>query len=390
MPTTVGVVRETAPGERRVALVPDAAARLRDRGVRVLLESGAGTAAMFPDRAYTQAGATVTTAPDVYGQADVLACVSPPEKARLRPGQVIVGLLQPATRPGQIRDWASAGVTAISLDQLPRTLSRAQPMDALTSQASVTGYKAVLAAASAYGGYLPMMMTAAGTVRPATVLVLGAGVAGLQAIGTARRLGAVVTGYDVRPEAREEVSSLGARFLDLGQPVEAAGAGGYARELTAAERAAQQRALDDRIAGFDIVITAAAVPGRRPPLLVTETALKGMRPGAVVVDTASGPLGGNVALSQPDATVVVGDGVTVIGAGNLPAQMPAAASTAYARNITALLSYLLRDGVLAIDPADELQSAIVVCHGGVLLSPAAGALAPQAHPEQAHPEGEAA
>jgi NAD(P) transhydrogenase subunit alpha len=381
MPTTVGVVKETTPGERRVALVPDAVARLRDRGARVLLESGAGTAATFTDRAYTEAGATITTAADVYGQADVLACVSPPEGAQLRPGQVIAGLLQPAIRPEQVRDWASAGVTAISLDQLPRTLSRAQPMDALTSQASVTGYKAVLVAASAYGGYLPMMMTAAGTVRPATVLVLGAGVAGLQAIGTARRLGAVVTGYDVRPEAREEVCSLGARFLDLGESVEASGAGGYARELTAAERAAQQHALDDRIAGFDIVITAAAVPGRRPPLLVTEAALKGMRPGAVVVDTASGPLGGNVALSRPDATVVVGDGVTVIGAGNLPAQMPAAASTAYARNITALLSYLLRDGVLAIDPADELQSAIVVCRGGVLLTPAAGALAPQAHPE---------
>lgn len=363
---TVGVVRETTPGERRVALVPDAVARLRESGIQVLVQSGAGAAATFTDSAYTRAGATVTTATDVYTQADVVVCVSPPDDAELRHGQAILGLLQPAAQPDRIRDWASAGATAISLDQLPRTLSRAQAMDALTSQANVAGYKAVLVAANAYGGYLPMMMTAAGTVKPATLLVLGAGVAGLQAIGTARRLGAVVTGYDVRPEAREEVRSLGARFLDLGESVDASGSGGYARELTEAERDAQQHALDERIAGFDIVITAAAVPGRRPPLLVTETALKGMRPGSVVVDTASGPLGGNVARSQPDSTVVTGDGVTVIGAGNLPAQLPAAASTAYARNICATLSYLLPDGVLTIDTADELQSAIVVCHEGSL------------------------
>jgi len=194
-----------------------------------------------------------------------VVCVSPPDGAALHSGQVIVGLLQPSARPGLIRDWAASGVTAISLDQLPRTLSRAQPMDALTSQANITGYKAVLVAANAYGGYFPMLMTAAGTVRPASVLVLGAGVAGLQAIGTARRLGAVVTGYDVRPEARDDVISLGARFLDLGEPVEASGSGDYARALTSAEREAQQRALDDRVAGFDIVITTAGVPagGRR-------------------------------------------------------------------------------------------------------------------------------
>jgi len=220
-----------------------------------------------------------------------------------------------------------------------------------------------------------MMMTAAGTVKPATVLVLGAGVAGLQAIGTARRLGAIVTGYDVRPETRQEIASLGARFLDLAAAVEAAaGAGGYARELTGAERDAQQRALDGRIAALGIVITTAAVPGRRPPVLVTEEALKGMRPGSVVVDLASGPLGGNVALSQPDATVETGNGVTVIGAGSLPAQMPIAASTAYARNVAATLSEFVRDGALTIDPADELQAAIVVAHGGKVLNPAVRAL----------------
>jgi NAD(P) transhydrogenase subunit alpha len=372
--TTTGVVRETTPGERRVALVPDVAARLRKAGMEVLIEAGAGAGAKFSDDAYVGAGATVTTAGEVYERADVLACVSPPDNTALHPGQVMLGLLQPLARPDLMRDLARTRITAISLDLLPRTLSRAQSMDALTSQASVAGYKAVLVAADAYGGYLPMMMTAAGTVKPATVLVLGAGVAGLQAIGTARRLGAIVTGYDVRPETRQEIASLGARFLDLGAAVEAAGAGGYARELTAAERDAQQRALDERIAAFDIVITTAAVPGRRPPVLVTEEALKGMRPGSVVVDLASGPLGGNVALSRPDATVETGHGVTVIGAGSLPAQMPIAASTAYARNVAATLGEFVRDGALTIDPGDELQAAIVVAHDGKVRNAAVRAL----------------
>jgi len=372
--TTIGVVGETTPGERRVALVPDVAARLRRAGMEVLIEAGAGARAKFTDGAYAGAGATVTTADEVYDRADVLACVSPAAGAPLHSGQVLLGLLQPLARPDLIGDLARAGVTAISLDLLPRTLSRAQSMDALTSQASVAGYKAALVAADAYGGYFPMMMTAAGTVKPATVLVLGAGVAGLQAIGTARRLGAIVTGYDVRPETRQEIASLGARFLDLGTAVEAVGAGGYARELTAAERDAQQRALDERIAAFDIVITTAAVPGRRPPVLVTEEALKGMRPGSVVVDLASGPLGGNVALSQPDTVVETGTGVTVIGAGSLPAQMPVAASTAYARNVAATLGEFVRDGGLTIDPADELQAAIVVTHAGKVLNAAVRAL----------------
>jgi len=371
---TMGVVRETTPGERRVALVPDVVARLRGAGMEVLIEIGAGAGAKFPDSAYAGAGATVTTAGEVYERADVLACVSPPDDAALHPGQVLLGLLQPLARPDLIGDLARAGVTAISLDLLPRTLSRAQSMDALASQASVAGYKAALVAADAYGGYFPMMMTAAGTVKPASVLVLGAGVAGLQAIGTARRLGAVVTGYDVRPETRQEIASLGARFLDLGTAVEAAGAGGYARELTTAERDAQQRALDERIAAFDIVITTAAVPGRRPPVLVTEEALKGMRPGSVVVDLASGPLGGNVALSKPDTAMETGNGVTVIGAGSLPARMPIAASTAYARNVAATLGEFVRDGALTVDPGDELQAAIVVAHAGKLLNAAVLAL----------------
>jgi proton-translocating NAD(P)+ transhydrogenase subunit alpha len=371
-PITVGAVRETAPGEHRVALVPEVAARLRTTGIEVLVESGAGRGALLSDEAYTAAGATITTAADLYARADIVLCISPPQDAALRSGQAIVGLLDPAGRPERIRDWARAGVTAISLDRIPRTLSRAQSMDVLTSQASIAGYKAALVAANAYGGYLPMLTTAAGTVKPATVLVLGAGVAGLQAIATARRLGAVVTGYDVRPQTRAEITSLGARFLELGTAIEAAGAGGYARELTEEERQAQQRALDSAIAGFDVVITAAAVPGRRPPLLVSEQALKAMRPGTVVVDTACGPLGGNVALSQPDATAVLFDGVTVVGAGNLAAQVPAAASTAYARNLRAVLESLIHDGALEIEPQDEVHAAIVLAHAGRLLDPAAG------------------
>jgi NAD(P) transhydrogenase subunit alpha len=219
-----------------------------------------------------------------------------------------------------------------------------------------------------------MLITAAGTVKPATVLVLGAGVAGLQAIGTARRLGAVVTGYDVRPEARAEVLSVGARFLELGGAVEALGAGGYARELTAAERQDQQKALDERIPAFDVVITTAAVPGRRPPLLVTAAALAGMRAGSVVVDTAAGPLGGNVALSQPGTTVTVPPGVLVVGAGNLPSAMPAAASAAYARNVQAALALLLPDGEPQLDLGDELQAAMVVCRDGELRNDAVRAL----------------
>jgi NAD(P) transhydrogenase subunit alpha len=248
-------------------------------------------------------------------------------------------------------------------------LSRAQPLDALTSQANIAGYKAVLVAASAYGGYFPMLMTAAGTVKPAAVLVLGTGVAGLQAIGTARRLGAVVTAYDVRAETKAEVESLGARFLDLSAVGSGSGSGGYARELTGAERDAQQQQLASQLARFDVVITTAKVPGRHPPVLVTAQALDGMRAGSVVVDLAASDLGGNVEGSVPDRSVVLGNGVTVIGAGNLPSAMATAASNAYARNITALVTELVRDGVLVIDLTDEIQAAVVVTHAGSIVNP---------------------
>jgi NAD(P) transhydrogenase subunit alpha len=259
-------------------------------------------------------------------------------------------------------------VTAISLDLLPRTLSRAQSMDALSSQANVAGYKAALLAADLYGGYFPMLMTAAGTVRPATVLVLGAGVAGLQAVGTARRLGAVVTGYDVREAARADIASTGATVLDL--QAEASGEGGYARALTAAETARQQDAMAAAVARFDVVITTAQVPGRTPPVLVNAAALAAMRPGSVVVDLAASPLGGNVVGSEPDRTVVTDAGVTLVGAGNLAAAVPRAASTAYARNVVALLGHLIKDGRPALDRADEITAGVLVTQDGAVVHPA--------------------
>ena len=363
---TIGVPNQDTPGERRVALVPEVVAKLCAQGRRVLVESGAGAGAWLPNSAYADAGASIVTAGQLYDHADVVACVHPPAHESLHSGQTVLGLLRPALHPALIQGWADRGITALALERLPRKLSRAQTMDALTSQANITGYKSVLVAANSYGGYLPMLMTAAGTVRPATVLVLGAGVAGLQAIGTARRLGAVVTGYDIRAAAKAEITSLGAKFLELPGPADAGDAGGYARALTEAERQAQQRALDAEIGTFDIVITAAGLPDGRPPVLVTEAALAGMRPGSVVVDTMRGPLGGNVALSEQDVTVTVPPGVIVIGAGNLPSTMPAAASAAYARNIAATIDHLLHDGPGPIDLSDEIAAAIVLTHGGAI------------------------
>jgi NAD(P) transhydrogenase subunit alpha len=370
----VGVVKETDPTEHRVAVVPDVVPKLRELGLDVVVESDAGAAAWFSDSAYTQVGASVRPAGEV-AEADLLTCVGPPAPewiAERRAGQILIGLLNPLGRPDVVAACAAAGVTALSLELLPRTISRAQAMDALTSQANIAGYKSVLVAADAYGRYFPMLMTAAGTAKPAQVLVLGVGVAGLSAIGTARRLGALVTGYDIRPETREEVRSVGARFLDLPGVGPGSGEGGYARALTDEEREAQQEALQQRIGDFDIVITTALVPGRRPPVLVTQEALKGMRPGSVVVDLAAGPLGGNVEGSRPETRAVVADGVTLIGAGNLPSAMAPGASSAYARNITALLAQLVQDGEPAIDLTDEIMAAVVVTSAGKVVNPAGG------------------
>ena len=293
----VGVVKEVTPGERRVALTPDAVGRLGPGGIDVLVESGAGDGAWFPDSAYAEAGATIVSRDELLTAADAIVTVGKPEGsvlAGLRAGQAVFGMLAPLTDPDLAAGLAARGVTAISLDGLPRTLSRAQQMDALTSQSNVAGYKAVLVAASAFGRFFPLLITAAGTARPAKVLVLGTGVAGLQAIGTARRLGAVVTGYDVRPSSKSEVESLGATFLELKSVTSAAGEGGYARELTEDERRAQQAELSGHIAAHDVVITTAQVPGRRPPLLVTEDTVKAMAAGSVIVDMAASTLGGNV------------------------------------------------------------------------------------------------
>lgn len=374
---TVGVLKETTPGEQRVAVVPESVPALARTGIRVLVEPGAGAAAWYADDAYERAGATIASRDDVISGAGVLAGLGAPAPeliARLRAGQAVVGMLRPLAQPELAARLARAGVTAISLDGLPRTVSRAQSMDALTSQANVAGYKAVLVAADHFGRFFPMLITAAGTSRPANVLVLGAGVAGLQAMGTARRLGAVVTGYDIRPETREQIESVGARLLKLASVAPAESEGGYARALTAEEQTAQQADLVAQVARFDIVIATAQVPGRRPPLLVTAEAMKGMQAGSVLVDLAASSLGGNVEGSVPDQAVLTDDGVLIIGAGNLPAQMPAAASAAYSHNIAALLAELVRDGALKIDLADEIQAGVVITHQGTVVHPAVAAL----------------
>jgi NAD(P) transhydrogenase subunit alpha len=352
--TTVGVVVESEPDERRVALVPKAVSTLVNAGVAVVVESGAGDAALLPDDLYTAAGAVIG---DAWG-CDVVVKVAPPtatEVARLRSGQTLVGFLAPRNADNQIGALTSAGVQAFAVEAIPR-ISRAQVMDALSSQANVAGYKAVLLAASLSTRFFPMLTTAAGTVKPATVLVLGVGVAGLQALATAKRLGARTTGYDVRPEVSDQVRSVGAQWLDLG--IDAAGEGGYARELTEDERAAQQTKLEQAIGGFDVVITTALVPGRPAPRLVTAAAVAGMKPGSVVVDMA-GETGGNCELTEPGQTVVK-HGVTIASPLNLPATMPEHASELYAKNLTSLLELLITDGVLAPDFSDEVVSASCV------------------------------
>src|SRR6266851_4958730 len=373
----VAVVKEAAPGERRVALVPEMLPRLQAAGLEVLVETGAGDGAWFPDAAYAEAGAAIVSRDELLSTADLIACVGKPDSrllGALKPGQAVLGMLNPLADPELAQDLADKGVTAISLDGLPRTLPKAQAMDALTSQANVGGYKAVLVAAAAFGRFFPMLITAAGTARPAKMLVLGTGVAGLQAIGTARRLGAVVSAYDVRPQTKAEVESLGATFVELTSVPAAAGEGGYARALTDEERLAQQAELTGHIARSDVIITTAQVPGRKPPLLITHDAIKAMTAGSVVVDMAAGPLGGNVAGSVAEQTVVTENGVTLIGAGNLPATVPGAASAAFARNVSSLLLHMVADGALAIDPSDDIQAGVVITHGGEVIHPATAAL----------------
>jgi len=359
----VGVAKETAPGERRVALVPEGLGKLTAAGLEILVERGAGDGAAIPDSAYAEAGATVVSTVDLYRQSDVILRVQKPSDSEvkvMRKGQAVLGLLQPLIDPKTAAALAEQGVTAISLDAIPRTLSRAQSMDALSSQANVGGYKAVLIAANEYGRYFPLLTTAAGTAKPANVLILGIGVAGLQAIGTARRLGAVVKAYDVRPETREQAESLGAQFVKLKTTIDATGAGGYARELTPEERAAQQAELNEVIGGMDIVITTAQVPGRKPPVLVTAEAVAQMKPGSIIVDMAASALGGNCELSRAGKTITTDNGVTIVSPDNLPATMPAGASAFYARNISSLLLGMVKNGQLDLDFDDEVTKATVI------------------------------
>jgi NAD(P) transhydrogenase subunit alpha len=346
----VGVPKEAEPGERRVALVPETVGRLGE-GVEVVVEQGAGVAAGFEDAAYTDAGATVG---DPWG-CDVVVKVAAPtaaEAARFRDGQVLVAFLSPLTDTEGVARLAAAGVHGLALESIPR-ITRAQPMDALSSQATVSGYKAALVAADRLPRFLPMLMTAAGTIPPAKVLVLGAGVAGLQAIATARRLGAVVSAFDVRPAVKEQVESLGATFLELGVQGEET-EGGYARELTPEQQAAQQAELQSRIPGFDAVITTAAIPGRPAPRLVTAEAVRGMRAGSVIVDLAA-ETGGNCELTKPGEEVVDG-GVTIVGTTNVPSTMPTHASQLLSRNMAAIVGLLAKDGELVLDWDDEIVS----------------------------------
>jgi len=348
----VGVPRETASGERRVALVPESVKRLSSGGFEIAVERGAGGSASFPDADYDSAGATLVDDPYAADAVTKVQTPSAEERNRLHEGQLVIGFLQPLTDPDGIAGLGRRGVIGFAMESIPR-ITRAQAMDALSSQATVAGYKAALIAADELPRFFPMLMTAAGTVAPAKVVILGAGVAGLQAIATARRLGAVVSGFDVRPIVREQVESLGATFLDLGIIGEET-AGGYARELSAEEQQRQQEALEGRLPEFDAVITTALVPGRPTPRLIPASAVSEMRPGSVIVDLAA-ETGGNCELTVP-GEVVVREDVTIVGYTNVASMMPFHASQLYSRNVMALLQHLAPGGELKLDWEDEITS----------------------------------
>jgi NAD(P) transhydrogenase subunit alpha len=373
----IGVPTETVPGERRVALVPETVGRLGKAGSSVLVQRGAGTAASFTDDAYEAAGATLAAdAAEVFAKADFIAKVSRPtdaELALMRPGQAVLAFLAPLGDPQSVEKYAARKITALSMDAIPRT-TRAQSMDALSSQANIAGYKAVLIAATELPHFFPMLTTAAGTIRPSKAFVLGAGVAGLQAIATARRLGAVVSGFDTRAVVKEQVQSLGATFLELDLGVDASGAGGYATALTPEQEAKQQQLVAEYIHGMDVVITTAAVPGRKAPLLIIEDAVKGMKPGSVIVDLAA-ETGGNCALTEP-GQVVRKHGVTIVGTTNIPSTMPNDASQLYSRNIFTLLALIAKEGSLNLDMSDEIiAGTTLVKDGEIVHAPTKAALA---------------
>ena len=361
----IGVPKETAANERRVALVPDAVGRLVKTGLEVVVEQGAGVAAAFPDDAYRAAGAGLVATPsDVFGKSDVVLKVqppAPPEVGLCREGTALVAVFQPAAERDVVAALAARKVTAFSLALLPR-ITRAQPMDVLSSQATVAGYKAVLLAATTAGRLFPMLVTAAGTLPPARVLVLGAGVAGLQAIATARRLGAVVSAFDVRPAVKEQVESLGAKFLQLEIAEQAETAGGYAKQLSEETHRRELAFIAQHVKDADVVITTAAIPGKRAPILITADAVRGMKPGAVIVDLAA-ETGGNCEVTEPGKDVRR-DGVLVLGPLNLPSTVPLHASQMYARNVASFLLHVVQDGRLNLDFSDEIIRETCVTHAG--------------------------
>lgn len=365
---TVGVPRETIPGERRVALTPDVIRKLA-RSFRLLVETGAGLAASFPDQYYVEAGAEIApSAQAVYAQSDIVLKVQrplPEEVPLLRPGSLLIAFLSPLTRPDLAVALAQQGITSLSMDAIPR-ITRAQSMDALSSMSTVAGYKAVLLAADTLQKFFPLLMTAAGTIRPARVLVLGAGVAGLQAIATARRLGAVVEAFDTRPVVKEQVQSLGATFveLDVGHE-EAQDAGGYAKELAEDHIRREIELIRDHAAKSDVVITTALIPGRPAPVLLPEETVQGMQPGSVIVDLAA-EMGGNCTLTVP-GEIVERYGVTIMGPLNLPAEMATHASMMYAKNIATLLEHLAPKGQLTLDLEDAITRGVVIAHNGEVL-----------------------
>jgi NAD(P) transhydrogenase subunit alpha len=368
----IGVPKETAAGEHRVALVPEVVGKLKAKGLDVVVQNGAGADALLTDAAFAAAGAQTSADAAEVWRSDVVLSIAPPDPQAIRglgSGSILIGFLAPLTSPQTTRALAEAKATAFAMESIPR-ISRAQAMDALSSQSNVAGYRAALLGAEEMGRFFPMLMTAAGTIPPAKVLVLGVGVAGLQALATAKRLGARTTGYDVRPEVAEQVESLGAQWLDLG--LEASGEGGYARELTGEERARQQQALTDAIKGFDVVITTALVPGRPAPRLVTAEAVEGMKPGSVIVDLA-GEAGGNCELTEPGQTVVRHD-VKIASPLNLPATMAEHSSQLFARNVLALLELFVgEDGSLQLDFEDEIVKGACVVRDGEIVNAGAKA-----------------
>lgn len=369
MSTIIAALKESGD-ENRVAITPDVAAKLVHSKFEVMIEQGAGQNAYFSDQAYQDAGAKVVSRDDAVSQANVIATVDLPDSetlGKLHEGQILIGLLKALTDLDSVQKLAKQKVTALSFELLPRTISRAQSMDVLSSQASIAGYKAALVAADKFARYFPMMITAAGTAKPAKVLVLGTGVAGLQAIGTAKRLGAIVSGYDVRPASRGEVESLGAEFLT--SSVSAVGEGGYARQLSADEQKQQQDELIGFIKQNDIVITTAQVPGRKPPLLVPQAAVDNAKPASVFVDLAASDLGGNVAGSKPDQTVITDSGVQLIGAGNLASEMATSASEMFSKNVHAVINDVAdKDAQITIDLKDDVMSQLVATDHGEIIS----------------------